>query len=441
MTTFEYDDEIDIREYILIIINNWWKILIFSLLFAIIGFSINHFSPEEYQASATIIINRNQFVLSLAKQFPTVSTSKDTKSLSEAILSLTNSDAIALRTIDSLGKSLPLELRDPSVLNKTVSVSSEGDAILITSKTHDKELSALIANSWAKEAKDLINMTYSGVQPLVEIQGQLTNAERDYRSAQLTLEDFYGKSQIPSLKRQIQETENLLSKAIEDENWITEYNIQRKHSLERYLNETQHLKNQIDKGTLSTAAKVGDSLATLLARNKIIGLGEQEVITIQLTDITTMQDSQNDLSIDLDNLSETLQNDITELDQLISSGLSSSNIESTAQNIQALTIKLQSLNVQYEKENAEQKELITKRDLAWTTFSTLQAKETEIRTAMEANSIVSLASEAIAPQKPKAHNTLLFTVAGLVAGFAFGCFIFFAIEWWKSGETQPLQNN
>ncbi len=460
MTTISYDDEIDIREYIDVILRNRWKIMLIGLVFAVAAFAVAYLSPKKYETSATIVINRNQLVMSLAKQYPTVALSRNGKSFAEAIYTLAGSDAVAQRTIEKLGDKLPTKFHSTRNINKAVSVSTEGDALVVKAVTGDKNLSSLIANTWADEARDLINTTYSGGQPLSEIQSQLSKAKSEYDNAQKELEDFFSKSNIKALELQSNNVENQLGSAISDEHWKISYNINRKHALEHILAQAKYLKNQIGNGAESLPAQAGDALAMILVRNQILEFkplakldkndSESELktvnivgvrdnyppssLSVQLQNVSALLDDQAKVVKDLSDLILVLEKEIERVNDENSTILNTGLEKEGSESARILSEHLRNLVVYYEKEKAKKQELTNARDLAWTTYKTLQEKKTEIESSLQASAIVSLASKAIVPQEPKSSHKVLFAFAGLVAGIAFGCFVFFVIHWWKDAD-------
>jgi capsular polysaccharide biosynthesis protein len=81
-------------------------------------------------------------------------------------LALAQSDANAADTLKSLQeKYSPLDMTVDEIKNR-VKVKSQGDLLLVTAIAGDPELAAEIANTWAREAVDAINLAYSGEQPL-----------------------------------------------------------------------------------------------------------------------------------------------------------------------------------------------------------------------------------------------------------------------------------
>lgn len=438
-------DEIDLRPYLRLLLKHIWLVIIITIILGGAGFALAIIPPDKYQATATLIINRNQFVLSLAENYPTVSLSKDTKTLADAIKTLAHSDVIGQKVIDQKGAQLPSEYRDVAELKKMVSIEDEGEAINIVVTTNDKLLSFLIAQAWAEAARETINRTYTGAQSLDELRGQIEKAQTEYSSAQLALENFYAESNLTYLQRNLSQTSGLLTSLIGDNYHNISYDIQRKQALSHMLAQAIYLRQQIATQPISNAAALGDNLAVLQARNLLFefknGIQDSDgnlqfqssspLVTFQITDTTPLNSISNEILDDLDAMIETIQNEINQLDKKIVD--EATNATQTNQDPRITTVSeyIASLEQQIENTRAIEEQLKTERNLAWESLKTLKEKEKEITLSLTTNAVVSLASEPVLPQKPMPTNTKTYTLAGLVAGFGLGCFIVFLRAWWR----------
>jgi len=81
-----YDDEIDLRPYISTLIENWGKIVLFAVVFAVLALAITLLQPRSYEATATLLIPHSQLKLSLAEQFPTIVDIRDTGSRMDEVI-------------------------------------------------------------------------------------------------------------------------------------------------------------------------------------------------------------------------------------------------------------------------------------------------------------------------------------------------------------------
>jgi uncharacterized protein involved in exopolysaccharide biosynthesis len=177
-----YEDEIDLRPYILTIIQHWWQIVIVAVLLAALALAYSLMQPRQYESSANICdCSRST---NLAQQFPTVNDPIDTRTRLDAILAIAESDAAVTQVIQALGDDLPPELREVEPLKNVVHFTNKGDIIQVTAAAEDPVLASKIANTWAQQALLNINTAYSGQQPLAEIQNQAKTTRGEYEQSQ-----------------------------------------------------------------------------------------------------------------------------------------------------------------------------------------------------------------------------------------------------------------
>ncbi|MBE0411278.1 MAG: hypothetical protein IBX69_16270, partial [Anaerolineales bacterium] len=261
-----YEDEIDLRPYISALLRNWWQIILFGLLVAMAAFGYSRLQPQKFESRASILLTRTRTALTLAQEFPTITEPIDARSRMDALISIINSDALALATQQELISEIPDESRDLQIFKELVSVSSNGDVITITASAENPELAAKIANVWARQAVEAINQAYSSEQPLGEIQTQLVTAQKQYEISQEDLERFIENNQIELLNKRIGETLFLFSRLAEERTFQISFYFQRKQAMEDLEIRAEALKGQLQNGSLSNAAEIGDALAVLKMR-------------------------------------------------------------------------------------------------------------------------------------------------------------------------------
>src|SRR3990172_11732641 len=92
--------EIDLRPYILAIAKKWWVIALLAIFFAGAAYAFYASRPDEFSATASILLTRSRSSLSLTKEFTTVTENViDSRSPLDAFVSLTHSGAIAKQTV------------------------------------------------------------------------------------------------------------------------------------------------------------------------------------------------------------------------------------------------------------------------------------------------------------------------------------------------------
>lgn len=435
-----YDDEIDLRPYILTLINRWRLIGLLAILAAGAAFAASILQPRSYEATAKILVTRSRTALALAEQFPTVAEPVDARSRMEAMLSITEGDALALATLRSVESSLPPDERELVDFKERVEVTDNGDLILVTAKARDPALAAEIANAWARQAVDDINVAYSGEQPPAEIQGQRQASQQEYEQAQAALEDFIQHSQLPLLGKKIAETSALLSGLADERARRIEFYASLRLQLDQLIVQAEGLKTQLQSGSRSAAGGLGDALAVLMARASALDLSSagQPVsaipgltLNLQFAEIDGLQDTAANHTADLESLIELAQAERSRAEASLQALKEEVEQEQGYDQIALIAARLQDLATQQENELARQRELSSQRDLAWQAYQAISQKEVEIKNAAQTTNRVTLASLAILPERPAPRGTVRNTLVAGVLGLVLGLAWVIGAHWWR----------
>jgi uncharacterized protein involved in exopolysaccharide biosynthesis len=442
-----YQEEINLKPYLLNIIRNWWQIGAVVILTASVTLVFNFMQPRKYEAVASILVTRSRAVLELADQFPTLNEQVDWRSRMDAFISISRSDKVASDTFNTTRDSLS-EIVDLQEFKSRVKINNIGDLIQVIAVTKDPVLSAEIANKWAEESVLTINQAYSGDQLPSEIHDQVITAQEEYRNAQADLENFIAENNIELLNQQINEaqslSEALINQRLEDINYYS----QRKLEMEQVIRQAEALKEQMDNGNGSNAAALGDYLAVLKARTNTFRIEPTNpnldgnpttesnrsdlVINLQLPELNSPEASLGNFSQDIDSLINQAKLEVQQSDEQLNA-----NIQKVLQGdeynlIQESTEKIQDLQKSLEKLQAREKELTSERDLAWNTYQALVQKETEIRNTSKTNDHVSLATKAVPPQNPTSRGIIQKTAIGGLIGLLIAVIWLFGSQWWES---------
>ena len=427
-----YDDEIDLRPYINSIFINWWKIGLLAISLAVAVFIFTKLGAPSYQATSTILVPRSQLQLSLTEQFPTVIDSKDADSRMDAYLTIAQSDAVTQQVYQTFATSLP-EGFSANDLKENVEITNNGDAILITVTAPSAQLAADIANEWAYQTVQTINLTYSGERPLEEIQLQIEAAAAKYQQSQTELETFIQSSPVAELQASLDLANKTLSSYITDQTWQLDYQYQRKRQLIQISNQANILKAQIENGNESKAGDAGDALAVMNARSNSFPPNTTRNFNLEITDTTILLDTSSNYVRDVNTIIESADEEHEQISQELESMLTGTTDELDPTSV-SLASEIQILTAQLENLTARERELTSERDLAWDTYQTLLQKETEIETTAQTNPALTFASPAIPPEEPMPKQTLMKTaIAGIVGGMIGVVWVFVRL-WWQSNE-------
>ncbi len=233
--TWQPEDEIDLRQYVLVLVAWWREIVLIALLTAVIAATFVLLSrfvlPPVYEASATVAIARTQSNINFDERFQTSQAQGDaTANLRvidyaarrSALVGLVASGNVALAVIDQLGDQLDEEERDPAqlleqvnaALGKTVGSGNNisSDLILITVGAASPEKAAAIANAWAENYVALINKLYGEVpaELVASVEVEMAQSQTTYEQTQRELEAFIAQNDIDRLNRLIAEKQDII---------------------------------------------------------------------------------------------------------------------------------------------------------------------------------------------------------------------------------------
>jgi hypothetical protein len=229
--------------------------------------------------------------------------------------------------------------------------------------------------------------------------------------------------------------------------------------------QAEALKLQLQDGSRSQAGNRGDALAVLLARAEALGINlknaakqqptekltnpqqDQTVnpvdspefdftnqggvtLNVQIGDLAAQEDSPASLAADLDALINLAEGEIQRSDEMMNNLL-----EQVTQGQGRIALAARQIGVlqtQLEAERARERELTSQRDLSWDAYQAMAQKEAEIRNATQTNNQVSLAGQAIPPEKPTSRGVVRNALVGGVLGLILAAVVVLAGYWWRS---------
>jgi len=224
------EEEIDLRQYIDVLLRWWWLIVLGALLAGAGAFLVSTLMSPTYEATAGVVTLKSRAELSLGSEFQSVSDESllganasgsaiaDLNRLRlQSLTGLVSNGAIAQQVAGELSDMLDVEERDPSVLIGDVrgAVLEESDTIQIIVSHSDPIKAAAIANAWAQAFETHANAIYgeAALAPFADIHAQVETARAEYEQAQETLVTFIAeKDRIGELQRQVEEEEAIIAK-------------------------------------------------------------------------------------------------------------------------------------------------------------------------------------------------------------------------------------
>ena len=151
-----YNDEIDLKELLQLIVRKWWFVTLFMILFAAIGFTYSYSSYEPvFVADASMVINSKQIKV----QGGEVTLTNDIY-LSQKMVNTYQVILLSDSVLELVNQEMETDF-NLDVMRRWIKVSSPKDTeVIMVEVTHsDAEIAVAIANAMMKEAPDVISRT------------------------------------------------------------------------------------------------------------------------------------------------------------------------------------------------------------------------------------------------------------------------------------------
>lgn len=213
-------DEIDLRIYFVVLLRWWKEILLVGILFGALAWGgisfLNSSRDPIYSANADILVMRMLTSFDIDARVNTSFADRpDLNSWRASLSQLVSSPIVAEAVLAELGDQLPSNLRTPqrlaSRVSATVPLSTDerftSNIIRLTVESDQPELSALIANSWAKHYVNYVNGLFGEVpESMIEsVNIEHSDAMVAYQGAEDAYQDWVANNQVEVLNRQILE--------------------------------------------------------------------------------------------------------------------------------------------------------------------------------------------------------------------------------------------
>jgi len=419
------EEEIDLREYINVIVRRWKWIagitLVAVVTAAVVSFLV--LAPV-YEAKAGVVIVKSKSEVAFEPKYRTLTEEElgsvgiDINARRKALEALVKSSSVAVEVIAELGSMLEPEERDVNTLLEMVETESNGDLIGIKVKGEDPSKIAAIANAWGEAYEGYVNGLYGGrPQSPANIQAQVAEAESSYKEAEEALAKFTGDNQIDTLTREIGAKQNTLA-----DYYST------KRVIDRLIADARALRDQSRQAASSSPTGMGNSLSIMLLQASAFTLLSPELpVELQLAfdERAGLEGSAEEQAQNLDALLSILEARREEVQSLIGQG--------------TLQQEILQLQEQLERERARKQELTSARDLAWETYNTLARKEAEVGVASQVTDTeVRFAVSAVEPKEPVAPKKKLnIAIAGML-GLMVGVFGAFLVEYFEGWGEEAL---
>lgn len=404
------EEEIDLRQYIDVLIRQWKWILALAMVAAVVALVVSFLLPPTYEARALVIITKPRYVMRFDTKFETVD---NVLQPYKAYPALAMGDQILLKTIDAIDPPLPQEEQVLAYFRPKLDAASGSDpsVVELRVKGQDAVQAQRIANTWADVFVAQVNELYDeSVQDARFFEAQLQTADDVLAQAEQALVEFQGRNQAGVLQVQVMALTEQFSTCLQAQNTI-DWVRQDAASLKARL--------ALQEGNASSSP--ADDLAALLLQIEALNLKSEMPLQLQVGDASATSDmTRKELMAFLDGLIATLE------------------VQSDDLAIKAADIAPEILHLQEElqKFTTVQDRLTLARNVALDTYTTLARKVDEARIAAQDESgEVRLASYAAAPTQPVSPRKMLNTVVAGALGLFIGVLGAFVAEYWRQGTT------
>lgn len=409
------EQEIDLRDYIKVLLGHWKLIIALALLGVIAGYVVSSLLPASYEASAVVIVTEPRYQLQFDPRFETAGSGSPAY---EAFPTLATSDGILQAVVQAYQPSSDAAFNDWRLraLQGMAEASSAGDPSLVILAVHSKssEDAAGIANTWAdiftKRGNDIYGESEEDV---TFFENQATDASLALDNADAALVEFEARNRSSIIEAQLESRRKAQSDYLDDQLKIA-YIIQ----------DIEGLRDQLAEQPTDDQVSLADNLTALLLQIKAFNAEAETAAPLELqvdSSESISTKSLEDQVLLLDDLVATLEGKSTEIDTRLK--------ELTPQ-ILALQQELQQITTEGDRLNRV-------RDLAGETYLTLARKVDEARIAAEEKSgILQVGSYAITPEQPTGPRKLVNAVVIGLLGLVIGIVAVLFIEYWHEGEPQ-----
>jgi uncharacterized protein involved in exopolysaccharide biosynthesis len=430
------EEEIDLRQYVMVLLRRWKWIAGLALVAAVVAFVVSMLLPPVYEAEAVVIITQPRYLMQFDPRFATV---QDWTPAYKAFPTLATSDGVLQSVVDTYTPSpeASIEAWGLQALSGMIGATSKGDPSLVVLdvRSRSPEDAAAIANVWAAALVAQGNGMYSvGEEDVAFFEGQLAQAEHALDEADAALVEFQARNQADIITVQLESSRQAQADYLSNQRAIASI-----------VQNAQGLRDQLAQQPTDGPSSFADDLTALFLQiaafntqtsnpqtsrsipestegNIYFSTQASEPVQLQVSSAESLSNrSVAEQIAFLDDLVSTLEARSTEIDDRLAE----------------LSPRIMALQQQFEEFNVEEDRLTRARDLGRETYMTLARKTEEARiAATESNGVLQVGSYAASPERAVSPRKLLNTAVAGVLGLMVGVLGAFAMEWWRGEERE-----
>jgi succinoglycan biosynthesis transport protein ExoP len=403
------EDEIDLREYIDVLIRHWKAIVALTVVAALVAGVVSFLLPPTYEATALVAAVQPKYQMRFDPKFETLN--EDDRQLPlKAYPTLATSDDVLLKVIVELGDVLEEEEREIQVFSEMIEATSGADPSLITLKVslRDPVKAARIANVWVDVVVQEINDLYGQTDEEAHFyEEQVKIAEANLKRAEEALIAYQATNQTNILNTKIAAMQSSLR---------SHYDAAQ--AVQLVLQDAHNLIARLRLQPSDAPASLGDDLAALLLEVQSLSTQHQLPIELQVTSVQSFS-------------GKTVGEQIQLLeDMVVTLSDKSAALEAEAEKLRPQILELQE---QQQEALTEYERLERTVDTSKEVYLTVVRKAEEARIAAESEGDeIRLASYAAVPTKPVSPKKKLNVAVAGALGLFVGVFGAFAWEYLSS---------
>jgi len=404
------DQEIDLREYIAILLRYRYWIIGLAVVAAVVAAGVSLLLPPTYEATALVAITRPQYEMQFDERISSVS--GNVQPPYKAYPLLATSDEVLSALIVDLGPEATAGEQTVQGLRGKLEAQSGSDQSIVrlVVKNGDPERASVIANLWAERFVQTANDFYAQTSSEFEFfEKQQAEAQVALDQAEQALIDVQARNRVAILGTQLVQTHEVLTNTLRSS-----------YSLETTIEDARTLRDYLQAQESGAPASPGDELTAL--QIEIGALGSSSRVQLYLP-------------VEQDLGDKKVSDQISSLDALIRA--LEGRLAQTQAQAQGLEPEILALQQARQEAKTELDRLTRAQMLAYEAYESLARKAAEARIAVQdTTGEVRLASRATPPSDPVSPRKTLNTVVAGALGLLVGIVAALAIEYWRKGRQE-----
>lgn len=425
------EDEIDLREYVRVLLQHWKLIVTLTVLAAVLAGGVSFLMPPTYEATALVSVTQPSYSLRLE------GVSQGALLPLKAYPDLALSDDVVADVFGQIKATLPPQIDTLFEFKERLKATAAADPTLLRLAVRDADpiRAAQIANLWAGTLAERAGRLYAqDAANLATYQEQLTATKNNLDEAEQTLAAFQASNAVAILTAQVNSQQAIL----------TDY-LNRAHQFELLVQDAQDLRARLTKLDPNAPSSFTDDVVMLMLSAQAFG-GQMTSIQSQVpVSQSPSQPSQLSppsvlLQVQIDSdqslSGKTVAQQAALMDDLLNTlraRAETARAEATA--LEPIILDLQGQLAEAQRQEAE---LTRARDLAESQYRALANKVEEAKIAVqESANVVQVASEATVPTERVSPRRGLNVLLGGSLGLMTGVLMVSLWIWWSSADFSP----